>query len=500
MDFLRTPLLAGAAAGALALAGPVCAEEATATAPPGTAAPEDPRDVKLRRLEQAVEALQEQIRDLKASQSAGFKDVRTQVSSLPQTTFANGRPQIATADGSFKAAIRTIVQFDAANYSVNPLTSSTDLSSGTNFRRARLGVDATVYKDWNLALWGEFGGSGSESAILNQAYIEYAGFKPFGLKQPLRLRVGAWATATGLEDATSNTESLFLERPAVAEMVRNFAGGDGRTGVGAFANGDHWYASAVLTGALVGAPATAEFDEQKGVLGRIAFNPIHGKDYDVHIGANFQGVLEVADTAAGPARVQQARLRERPELRVDGTRLVDTGNINADKLFAYGLEAGASFKQFYVQGEWFKIDVDRTTVGAVASPFDPSFTGWYVAGAFTLTGERHQWNGAGGGFRGIRPAKVFDPSKGTWGAFELAARYSWLDLNDHEGVPGAATPLGGIRGGEQKITTVGLNWYPNNAVRFLFDYQWIRVNKLSAAGVQVGPSVNVISARSQFAF
>jgi phosphate-selective porin OprO/OprP len=497
---LRTLLIAGAATGAMSIPGVSSAQETVSTAAPGTASAEDPRDVRLRALENALSDLQEQIRDLKASQSSGFKDVRTQVSNLPQTTFSNGRPQIASANGDFKAALRTVVQFDAANYSVSPLTPATDLSSGTNFRRARLGVDATVYKDWNLAIWGEFGGSGSESPALNQAYIEYVGFKPFGLNNPLRLRVGAWATPTGLEDATSNTESIFLERPAAAELVRNLAGGDGRSGVGAFANGERWYASAVLTGAVVGAPAAAEFDEQKGVLARLAFNPIHGKDYDVHVGANFQGVLEPADTAAGPARIQQVRLRERPELRVDGTRLVDTGIINADRLFAYGLEAGASFRQFYVQGEWFKTEVSRTTVGAAASTFDPSFTGWYVLGAVTLTGERHQWNSANGGFRGIRPAKLFDPAKGTWGAFEIAARYSWLDLNDHEGLPGAATPFGGIRGGGQKITTVGLNWYPNNVVRFLLDYQWIRVDRLNAAGLQVGSDVDVVSVRSQFAF
>ncbi|MEJ0023880.1 MAG: porin [Alphaproteobacteria bacterium] len=68
-----------------------------------------------------------------------------------------------------------------------------------------------------------------------------------------------------------------------------------------------------------------------------------------------------------------------------------------------------------------------------------------------------------GGFRGIRPAKVFDPSKGQWGAWEVAARYSNLDLNDHEGVSGSAVPAGGIRGGEQDITTVGLNWYPTTS-------------------------------------
>jgi phosphate-selective porin OprO/OprP len=63
-----------------------------------------------------------------------------------------------------------------------------------------------------------------------------------------------------------------------------------------------------------------------------------------------------------------------------------------------------------------------------------------------------------------------------------------------------APPVGGIRGGVQKITTIGLNWYPNPVIRFLLDYQWIRVNRLNATGGPFGEDVDVVSLRSQFAF
>src|SRR5438874_861970 len=112
---VRLGLMAGAAA--LALAGAATAQEAVPTQPAGSSAPEDPRDVKLRALEQAVASLQAQILDLKGAQSAGFKDVRAAAASQPQISFANGRPQLASADGAFKLAVRTVVQFDAANYS-----------------------------------------------------------------------------------------------------------------------------------------------------------------------------------------------------------------------------------------------------------------------------------------------------------------------------------------------------------------------------------------------
>lgn len=447
-----------------------------------------------------VETLQAQVADLKASQVAEIREVRSAATAQPTVSLAKGRPTFTSADGKFSASLRTVVQFDAAHYDVNPDTAANTLGSGSNFRRARLGVDGKAFGDWNYSIWGEFGGSGGEAPGLNQAYIEYAGFHPFGKAATFRLRVGAWATPTGLEDATSNTDSLLLERPAVGEMVRGLSGGDGRTGFGGFLNGDKWYASAVVTGKVVGVPTVQEFDQQQGYLLRAAVDPFSGLDFDTHLGVNVQGIIRPADTAAGPAVTESIRLRERPELRVDGNRLVNTGAITADGLTAYGLEGGASWKSLYVAGEWYKIDVSRTAVGAAASPFDPSFSGWYVQGSWALTGERRVWSSANGGFRGPKVAKPLDLSNGQWGAWEVGLRYSVLNLNDRIGAPGAATPFGGINGGRQTITSAGLNWYPNSVIRFLLDYQWTQVNRLSSTGVQVGERERAVSLRSQFAF
>jgi phosphate-selective porin OprO/OprP len=500
MTLLSRPMIRGAAlAGLLCGAAPAAFAQTLSTAPRQAASGVSQEQAlaltaRLDALEAQNAALQAQVSDLKAQVGAGEQALRQDVAALPKVSISNARPQISSPDGAFKFALRSVVQFDAANYSISPTRADNDLGSGANFRRARLGVDGTAFKDWNYALWAEFGGSGGESAVLNQAYLEYAGFKPFGSDVDFRIRGGAWATPAGLEDATSNTEGLFLERAAVAELVRGLAAGDGRTGAGVFASGQHWYGSAVWTGKTVGAPSTAEFDQQSGYILRAAFNPLHGQDYDVHLGGSVQGILSAADTTAGPVRTRTIRLRERPEVRVDGNRLVDTGALNAGGETSYGLEGGASYKNFYAAGEWFKIDVNRSPT------FNPSFSGWYAQGAYTLTGERHVWSPANGGFRGVKPDHPFGGKDGGLGAWEIAARYSVLDLNDHDGVAGAATPAGGVRGGEQKITTVGLNWYPNSVLRFLLDYQWAKVDRLNAAGADIGEDVNVVSFRSQVAF
>lgn len=482
------------------------------------------REARIEALEQALADIQAQLNDLKESSSADVAEVRRVASEQPVVTIANGRPTIASANNEFRFAVRGMAQFDAAYYDQDsPSTpdnrrgdasNAGDLNSGANFRRARLGIEGTVFRDWNYALTYEMGGTGSEAAQLNQAYIEYAGWRPWETAAPIRFRVGAWATPTGLEDATSNTESVFLERAAAAELVRGIAGGDGRSGFGVFANGDRWYASGVLTGATVG--NSGEFDEQTGYLARLAWLPLRGQNSAVHVGANVSGVIDPADTDASSADQQRVRLRERPELRNDTQRFVDTGNINADGVLQYGVELGGYWRNFYAAGEAFQIDVSRTGAGVV----DPDFFGWYVQGAWTLTGERRRWNAANGGFSGIRPDNPFNVAEDHWGAWEIAARYSTLDLNFNEGALGSAAIAGNtVRGGEQTITTLGLNWYPNATIRFLLDYQWVEIDRLdpengivanttvfggaasvAGNGAQIGQDYQAVSLRSQIAF
>lgn len=502
---LRTAFILGASSLALM---------STATAQEAQAPPPDSREARIQELEQRLQALEGQLQDLKASTTSDTRDVRRIQSEAPVVTLNNARPQIATADGKNRFAVRGVFQFDAATYeqdSPNPDNrragadategpNARDLNAGTNFRRARLGVEGTVAGDWNYALTAEYGGSGTESAQLQQAYVEYAGWKPLGLTNPLRIRAGAFAPPTGLEDATSSNDALFLERAAPADLVRGIAGGDGRTGFGLYANGERWNTSAVFTGALIG--NTGDFDEQFGLVGRADALVLKSLDYGVHVGANFNAVLEPSDRVAGPGVGTGTRLRERPELRVDGTRLVDTGGLNAEKVYAYGAELGAQYKSLYLAGEYNTITVER--FGAAG---DLDFSGWYVQGSWILTGEARRWAPATGGFGAVRPTKPFDLKAGEWGAWELAARYSTLDLNDNEGVAGFATPANGVRGGEQDITSLGLNWFPNNVVRFQLQVQDVSVERLNpgtvglaTVGAQIGQDYQAVALRNQVAF
>jgi len=128
---------------------------------------------------------------------------------------------------------------------------------------------------------------------------------------------------------------------------------------------------------------------------------------------------------------------------------------------------------------------------------NPSFDGYYVQASWVLTGESKPWNTATGSYGLPKPAHAFSFDRPGSGAWELAGRYSVLDLNDDAGLAGHATPVGGIRGGEQKIWSAGLNWYPNNAVRFLLDYQHVDVSRLNGAGADIGAKLDDVSLRVQ---
>ena len=73
----------------------------------------------------------------------------------------------------------------------------------------------------------------------------------------------------------------------------------------------------------------------------------------------------------------------------------------------------------------------------------------------------------------------------------MALRYSDTNLNDHiadqtniSTGPVSATHTydyyNTVRGGDQRIITAGVNWYPNNVIRFALDYELINSSRLQS--------------------
>lgn len=441
---------------------------------------------RLHALEEELGDVNAQLGDLKRSQSNQYDDV-TQTLGAVVVKLDNGRPTIATAAGNFTLALRTLVQFDWAYYSQGTRPPGTDFSSGSNFRRARFGVSGTLFHDWQYEFIWDFGGSGVEASGISSAFVQYDGFAP------MHVKVGAFPPSESFEDATSASDLLFLERAQPTDVQRGVAGSDGRNALQVFAYDDDYYASAAYTLGLVNDAAV--FDEQQAVVGRLAYRLLKSLDYDFAVGGNFSYVFKVADTAAGPGSPTAFRLRERPELNVDSQniRLIDTGAIDADNYLDWGVEAAGNYKSVYAQGGYFGYNVSRRT-GALANP---DFTGWYIQASWLLTGEQKPYRPERGAYASPKPNDPLTFDKGGIGAWEIAARYSDLDLEFHAGPPGTVKTAAGFRGGDQKIYTVGINWYPNTAVRLVLDYQHTDVDRLNNTGGSIGAKLDAISLRTQ---
>ena len=470
--------------------------------PPVESAPPPPA------LETKVADQQAKIDALTMQLEADENSARLTKQEAPVWSLAGGRPTITSADGRFSLAIRTLVQYDQGYYMQGSKALSLaaangpDLSSGGNFRRAWLGVQGKLFGDWSYYFNYDFGGSNTEGpGHIQQVWLQYDGLGPFAL------RVGAFSPADGLEDATSASDTIFLERTAPADSARNIAGGDGRNAVSLVYSDDRWFGSLAYSGNKI--QDSGAFDEQQAAVGRLAGLVYTSDDVKVLLSAGGSYVFKPQDAAAGSASTSGGTISfsTAPELTVDNTatKFVTTGSIASDHSWQWGLEAAAGWKSLYAQGGYFRYGIDLRTSKAAYG-----FNGWYGLATWVLTGESKPYLPATGAFGNPKPRIPFSFNGGGWGAWELAGRFSDLNLNDNAGVAGSALPTGGLRGGEQKIWTLGINWYPVSAVKFALQYENIGIDRLGtipAAGTkaavnnaQVGQTLNTFAIRTQVSF
>ncbi len=392
-------------------------------------------------------------------------------------TMPGNRPTICTADNLNCVAITSRVHFDGGGYDYRPNTAATvpqRLDDGVNVRRARLGVIGKFLGDWNYALIYDFGGAsdgfastasvggatvgflpgGALSGIEN-AYLSYTGFKPFGGK--LAVEGGVMDLPYTLDEASSSNDIPFMERAASGIAATNIAAGDFRSAFGARWYTDQFWAGAYVTGPTTGAIHSASSinppgtTEQYGTFARVAGQVVSGKDYSLHIGGDAEWLIQPPHNLI--AGTQTLTLSDRPEVRIDPTVLVSTAAIaGVSGAQVYSAEAAATYGPLFFQGEYFWYNVDRNAFAPLPSL---KFQGGYAEAAYVLTGETRPYNSASASYGGIVPENPFSLTGGGWGAWEIAGRYSTVDLNDRLGL------VTGVAGGRQTIYTLALNWYVN---------------------------------------
>jgi phosphate-selective porin OprO/OprP len=419
-----------------------------------------------------------------------------------KVTIPDGRPTIATSDGRASFAIGSLVQFDMGTYYQNPTptTQFPDLNNGVNLRRGRIYFVGT-FDDFRLNITPDFGGSPDGTVRLYEANLNFTGFKP------VTATVGYFKPWFSLYDSQSSANFLQMERPSIIEIARNVAAGDARASVGAKASTDPFFVAGYLTGATWGAQsATLLNGEQIGMVGRVAGRPYYDKDWNFHLDASGEYVIHPNINASGAPGVSRTtiNLQDRPELRIDMNNLISTGNLSVSNANVYGGGTGISWRNFLVQGEYYHIGETQSKLPGVPAP-NLNFNGGYVEAGWNITGEPFRYSTGDAAF--ARP-KVADPfrvdetgfSPGI-GAWQLAARWSVMNLNSNV-TPGVSqTRTGGIYGGYQQIFGAALSWYPNDWVRFYLQFQYTMVDKLNSAGtVQIGQKFETLAGRVQVAF
>ncbi|HWA89616.1 MAG TPA: porin [Rhizomicrobium sp.] len=468
-----------------------------------------------------IQALEDELQAYEGKRQADHTRLSTLEQNFGDTqwSFDNARPTVKSGDGRFTMAFRVRFQVDDANFmqdsskqlQINSPAAVRDLSSGAVVRRGFFGVEGKAFNDF----WYEFrlngGGSngggtnnGEGDPLISLARVAYTGIDHF------ELNVGVIEPAFMYEGVMSSGQLPFIERPEIDNIAADaFGAGDARRGVevrfqkeDALMPGDNLVLNLAYTGAKTGSTTGhgPGGDEQTQLLGRASYRFWHDGVSNASIGAS--GATVLSDGGG----VSQITLQDRPEIRVDGTRLISTGGITAKHAYMWAVDGGANFENFYVGGEYADFNVRRSGTTTLLAD-NPNFSGWYVEGSWVLTGEPKSYtvsatNNEVGGFGAPKVGNPFSFSGDSWGAWELVARYSDTDLNWHDVFAGSATQQAGINGGEERIVDLGVNWYLNNNVKLQLHDLITNVDKYSGTthdlAHRASQDFNTIGLRLQF--
>ena len=343
----------------------------------------------------------------------------------------------------------------------------TGFDAGVEVRRAR------VYAKGDCLLMLPVSYEVEIGYIPNQFYIEnsYLAFRNIpGIGE---LKVGQYQAPMSLDMVTSSRDLTFMEPAAPLQAL----------------------APGVAAGMEVGRPVL----DQRATWRFGLFTDGVGKDYGDASREAARAIMRFTGLPiyqADPDRPGEARLlhlglsadvlysgnsyvsyRSRPESHL-APYVIDTGDIAADGALVLGAEAAWVNGPFSVQGEYLHSSV-RENDGQV-----PSFNGCYGAVSWFLTGESRPYDRTEGRFGRVIPRRNFAFGHGGWGAWEIAARYSYVDLDSAD-----------IHGGRLSMLMAGVNWYLHSHMKWRFDYGFGHVSGHSPEG-----NLNIFQTRMEVDF
>jgi phosphate-selective porin OprO/OprP len=266
--------------------------------------------------------------------------------------------------------------------------------------------------------------------------------------------IGNQKRPLGLDHWNSSNDNVFIERPLVIEAFNEDARRLGITSYNVSEDESHTWQLGVYnlentaqSGAYIGDSL------QLSANARLSGNPWYDESSD---GRGYfhwavSGMLARPDGNASPADTNrnEGRFRTRVEARSD-ERWLNTGRIaGAEWYEIMGVEAMLNVGPLQIVHEYQFNWLQRQ------SGPDLFFQGAYVYVAYMLTGEHIPYDRSKSSIDTMKPFENFflvnrcrGGTGGGWGAWQVAVRYSYLDLSDQD-----------IQGGVGSNLTFALNWY-----------------------------------------
>ncbi|HUY34691.1 MAG TPA: porin [Pirellulales bacterium] len=390
------------------------------------------------------------------------------------------------------ASISGLFQSDTGFFHQDPasLQSLGRIDDGSDFRRARLSALGSIAENIHYLLEFDFALFGHPS--FRDVWMEVTRLPAVGA-----VRVGNFREPFSLDALRSVRQLTFLERALPVNAFAPFR----RSGVMAYSNNE---AETFTWAASVSRAASDPYGGDIGVAGgyagtgRLTWLPYYdepsGGRYYLHVGGGYEYTVpdshlvrfrQSTEFFVGSQRTGGVVGTSGTSLSgpLNGTPLfVDTGNLNVHDYHLIGGELAGSWSSLNFQAEAMTVIANQIGGPTVALP------GAYAQVSYFLTGEHRPYNRPAGVLSAVKPFENFFVLKGGEhgkGAWEVAARASWISLNDKN-----------VQGGQLTDLTCGINWYLHPNAKLQFNY----IHAFLTSPMGIDSNTDIFAMRAQAAF
>jgi len=409
---------------------------ALALAPGGPARAEEP-DASTQELREMVEDLQKEVAILRRKLDVQEETTAKQSSAPIVGAGADGF-YLRSADKAFELKLRGYTQFDGRYFKEEqgPYVDT------WLFRRLRPILEGTLGGVVDFRIMPDFANS---QLVVQDAYVNLHYF------QLANLQLGKYKAPFGLERLQSATALMFAERALPTNLVPNRDLGVMLHGI--LGEGLFQYQLAFMNGVVDGGSADIDNGNAKDVVARVFMHPFQtlSEAWLSGFGVGFAFDYGVENTP-GPLPTYKTAGQSNFFQYASGVQSAENRVRFSPQLYYY-------WGPFGLLGEYV-----NSQTGVVFTGRNKEFDNqaWQVAASYVLTGENAS-------YRGVLPSQSFSLEKGTWGAFEVAARYNELRVDPDIFATGFANPL--TQAQRARAWGVGSNWYLNRWIKLMLDYE-----------------------------